>query len=141
MVTSSYGTEGAGGKIPPNSWLVFDVELIDVRWLDCLCVPHQFWSYYLLLNGQWTRWIQEFWCVKRDYRFLFAIVQVHRHHMSQYWVVWCLSCEKNLCFIIEKLKTCWNSAMFPQLKERNDRNFGNLNIVACFLVCTLICLI
>lgn len=31
LVTSSYGAEGAGGKIPPNSWLVFDVELIDVR--------------------------------------------------------------------------------------------------------------
>ncbi|KAF8412370.1 hypothetical protein HHK36_000334 [Tetracentron sinense] len=26
-----YGTQGAGGKIPPNSWLIFDVELVDVR--------------------------------------------------------------------------------------------------------------
>ncbi|GLT49265.1 hypothetical protein SLA2020_228340 [Shorea laevis] len=26
-----YGSQGAGGKIPPNSWLEFDVELIDVR--------------------------------------------------------------------------------------------------------------
>ncbi|KAJ8752979.1 hypothetical protein K2173_008714 [Erythroxylum novogranatense] len=26
-----YGSEGAGKKIPPNSWLVFDVELVNVR--------------------------------------------------------------------------------------------------------------
>ncbi|CAI0404356.1 unnamed protein product [Linum tenue] len=26
-----YGHEGAGNKIPPNSWLVFDVELVNVR--------------------------------------------------------------------------------------------------------------
>ncbi|XP_024019939.1 peptidyl-prolyl cis-trans isomerase FKBP53 [Morus notabilis] len=26
-----YGSKGAGGKIPPNSWLIFDVELINVR--------------------------------------------------------------------------------------------------------------
>ena len=30
-ILCSYGNKGAGGKIPPNSWLVFDVELVNVR--------------------------------------------------------------------------------------------------------------
>lgn len=32
FVFGSYGSRGAGGRIPPNSWLEFDVELVGVRW-------------------------------------------------------------------------------------------------------------
>lgn len=38
----SYGTQGAGKKIPPNSWLVFDVELIDVNWSK-ICSSRMSW--------------------------------------------------------------------------------------------------
>lgn len=31
VCVDSYGSEGDGKKVPPNSWLVYEVELLKVR--------------------------------------------------------------------------------------------------------------
>lgn len=61
-ILCSYGDRGAGGKIPPNSWLVFDVELVNARWLFVLCAPFLLSNSMAAFTDSGYRWISKTWC-------------------------------------------------------------------------------
>ena len=39
-----YGSKGHGENVPPDSWLVYDVELVKVHWLTCFIACGAVWS-------------------------------------------------------------------------------------------------
>ena len=45
----SYGSKGHGENVPPDSWLVYDVELVKVHWLICFIACGAVWSLKFIL--------------------------------------------------------------------------------------------